>query len=147
MQFKTRVLGIVVLTIVLVGVISFLLHTSKDVHWGGGYWENWLRVHLGMQPATAHLVVFWLRKSVHFIGYGVLALLFGLYFYLWGLRKTAWWGLLGTAAVACFDEYNQSLSGFRSGQATDVLLDVCGGVFFTLTFYGWLRWRKRRMNG
>lgn len=147
MQFKTRISGIMVLTIVLVGVIGFLLHTSQDVHWGGGYWENWLRVRLGMQPVTAHLVVFWLRKSVHFIGYGVLTLLFGLYFYLWGLPKAAWWGLLGTAAVACFDEYNQSLSGFRSGQPADVLLDVCGGIVFTLIFYGWLSLRRHRREG
>ncbi|HYH04646.1 MAG TPA: VanZ family protein [Bacillota bacterium] len=146
MRLKTRVMGIIVLTFVLAGVIGFLLHTSKNVQWGGGFWENWLRVRFNMQPVTAHLVVFWLRKSVHFMGYGGLTLLFGLYFYLWGLRKTAYWGLLGTAAIASFDEYNQSLSSFRSGQPTDVFLDVCGGIFFTWVVYGWLRYRKRRMN-
>jgi VanZ family protein len=128
---------IVALTLVLGAVIGFLLQTSKDQRWGGGFWESWLQTHWRLTPVWAHRLVFGLRKTVHFMGYGCLTLLFWWYFALWGVRRaTAVWGLTATALVASFDEYNQALSTFRSGQPTDVLLDCCGGIAFILVISG-----------
>lgn len=134
MQYKLKkMVGLIALTLVLGAVIAFLLHTSKDVHWGGGFWENWLQGHWHLTPEQAHQLVFGFRKTMHFMGYGCLTLLFWGYFSLWGLRRyPAFWGLAATAAVAAFDEYNQALSSFRSGKPTDVLLDCCGGLVFVL---------------
>jgi VanZ family protein len=138
-----RIWSIIGLTLVLTVMIGFLLETSKDVRWGGGFWETWLRVHWRLTPAVAHQAVFWLRKTIHFLGYGSLALLFWWYFYLWGLRRTTpLLGLTTTALVAVVDEYNQALSNFRTGNPNDVLLDCCGGVVFVLVVY-WVLQRGR----
>jgi VanZ family protein len=137
-----QIVMIGLLTVVIGIMIAFLLHTSKDVRWGGGFWETWLEENWKLAPAFAHQLVFWSRKTVHFLAYGCLTLLFWWYFNLWGLRRaTAALGIAATALVASMDEYNQSLSGFRTGLLTDVLLDCCGGVVFVLATYCWLRLR------
>lgn len=134
MQYKQkRVWIILLLSLILMALIGFLLQTSQDVRWGGGFWETWLKAHWRLTSVTAHQLVFRVRKMIHFTAYGSLALLFWWYFYLWGLRRTAAGvGLTATALVAAFDEYNQALSNFRTGKLTDVLLDCCGGLVFIL---------------
>lgn len=135
------------LTLVLMALIGFLLQTSKDIRWGGGFWENWLKAHWRLTSATAHQLVFLVRKMIHFMAYGGLALLFWWYFYLWGLRRSAAGvGLTATALVAAFDEYNQALSNFRTGKPTDVLLDCCGGLVFILVAHGVLQ-RSSKKRG
>jgi VanZ family protein len=86
------------------------------------------------------------RKSGHFIGYGLIGL-------CW-LR--AWWmtlphsrfvqdavlALLGTAAVASFDEFHQTFLPNRSGSPWDVLLDCCGAITLQLVVYLFMRFFK-----
>jgi VanZ family protein len=131
-------------------MISFLLQTSQDVRWGGGFWETWIEAHWRLSPGTAHQLVFWVRKTAHFSGYGSLTLLFWGYFYLWGFRRRwpAGLGLTATALVASLDEYTQASSNFRSGQPTDVLLDCCGGAVFIVMAHIVMRSRrsKYRLN-
>ena len=90
--------------------------------------------------ALVHLVI---RKSGHFIGYGLLGL-------AW-LR--AWWmtlprssflpdavlALLGTALVASYDEWHQSYMPNRTGSALDVLLDCSGAIALQLAVYIYMR--------
>jgi VanZ family protein len=148
LQYKQKRIWIIMgLTLVLMAMIGFLLQTSKDVRWGGGFWDTWIEVHWRLTPGTAQQLVFWLRKTIHFLSYGSLTLLFWWYFYLWGLRRmTAGWGIIATALVASFDEYNQALSNFRTGKPTDVLLDCCGGAVFILVAYRVLQLRKERVK-
>jgi len=84
-----------------------------------------------------------IRKSGHFIGYGLIGL-------AW-LR--AWWmtlphsrflhdatlALLGTALVASMDEYHQSFLPNRTGSPWDVLLDCCGAIALQLIVYVFMR--------
>ncbi len=84
---------------------------------------------------THHII----RKSGHFIGYGLLGL-------AW-LR--AWWmtfrnpiflkaaalALLGTAMTASADEYHQSFLPNRSSSVWDVLLDCTGAIVMLLVAY------------
>jgi len=84
-----------------------------------------------------------IRKSGHFIGYGLLGL-------AW-LR--AWWmtlphsvfvqdamlALLGTATTASADEYHQSFLPNRSGTPWDVLLDCCGAITLQFIVYVFMR--------
>ncbi len=85
----------------------------------------------------------WLRKSAHFIEYGLLA-------FLWmrALRcsrptirfiSAAWMALAATAAWAAVDELQQGLvSQHRTGHWQDVVLDAAGGLFAVLcTGIGW----------
>jgi VanZ family protein len=89
--------------------------------------------------ARWEIVHHYIRKSGHFIGYGLLGL-------AW-LR--AWWmtlprsrflydatlALLGTAMTASLDEYHQTFLPNRTGTPYDVLLDCCGVLAMQLIVY------------
>jgi VanZ family protein len=119
-------------------------HTSGPLRWvyeaifGRVYDAQWMIAH--------HLI----RKSGHFIGYGVIGL-------AW-LR--AWWmtlpnsrflpdavlALLGTALMASADEYHQSFLPNRTGSPWDVLLDCCGAIALQLAVYIFMRlFRPRKL--
>jgi VanZ like family len=91
---------------------------------------------------------FYLRKTGHVVGYGMLALLL-----LRGWRATlgtlgtgrlwldrsvvlAW---IGTVFVAAMDEWHQSFIPSRTGAVHDVVLDSIAGLAFLLVAYLWLR--------
>jgi VanZ family protein len=92
---------------------------------------SWAEIH--------HLI----RKSGHFIGYGLLGL-------AW-LR--AWWmtlprsifvqdavlALLGTAMTASADEYHQTFLPNRTGNPWDVLIDCCGAITLQFVVYLFMR--------
>jgi VanZ family protein len=112
-------------------------HTSRPLRWlfesifGPVPEARWALLH--------HL----LRKSGHFIGYGLIGL-------AW-LR--AWWmtlphsrfihdaflALLGTALVASSDEFHQTFLPNRTGSPWDVLLDCCGAITLQLVAYVLMR--------
>jgi VanZ family protein len=84
-----------------------------------------------------------LRKSGHFCGYGILAVLFrrGWYYTLplsgWGSRRpisAATLGVLCTFLVASLDEFHQSFLAGRSSRFQDVLLDTAGALVFSAVF-------------
>jgi VanZ family protein len=84
-----------------------------------------------------------IRKSGHFVGYGLLGL-------AW-LR--AWWmtlprsvflqdatlAFLGTAMTAGADEFHQSFLRNRTSSPWDVLLDCCGALAMQLLVYVFMR--------
>jgi VanZ family protein len=86
---------------------------------------------------------FLIRKCGHFVGYGLLGLV-----WLRAWRMTAprlrfvscaGLALLCTGMVACCDEWHQSFLPNRGASASDVLLD-CGGVLaLEIIFYGFMR--------
>ncbi|KAA6460091.1 VanZ family protein [Acidobacteria bacterium AB60] len=89
------------------------------------------------------LIHHYIRKSGHFIGYGLVGL-------AW-LR--AWWftiphsrflqdsllAMAGTALVAAADEYHQSFLPNRTSSPWDVLLDCCGALTMQLIVYIFMR--------
>jgi len=93
--------------------------------------DSWNIVH--------HLV----RKTGHFVGYGVIGL-------AW-LR--AWWmslprshffldaflALLGTGLIASADEWHQSTLPNRTGTPWDALLDCCGAITLQFVVYIFMR--------
>jgi VanZ family protein len=111
-------------------------HTSGPLRW---IWEH---VFGHVTSANWEMLHHYIRKTGHFVGYGIMGL-------LW-LR--AWWmtlpragflldaglALLGTAAVASADEFHQSFLPNRTGVPSDVLLVCCGAVVLLL-FYLLLR--------
>jgi VanZ family protein len=96
-----------------------------------------------MTDAHWNIIHHYIRKSGHFIGYGLIGL-------AW-LR--AWWmtlprsrfltgatlALLGTALVASCDEWHQTYLPNRTGTPWDVLLDCCGAFTLELLVYLFLR--------
>jgi VanZ family protein len=94
---------------------------------------------------------FYIRKSGHFLGYGLLAL-------AW-LR--AWWmtlprsvfltdallALVGTAITASADELHQSFMPSRTGTPWDVLIDCSGAITLQLVVYICMRiFRPKRLS-
>jgi len=84
-----------------------------------------------------------LRKTGHFVAYGVLGML---WLRAWcmtlpGARflSQAGLALLGTALVASWDEWHQTFLPNRTGSPWDVLLDCCGAAMMTGVVWLYLR--------
>lgn len=80
-----------------------------------------------------------IRKAAHFTEYAGLAFFAARAFFdssVYFLRKF-WFvfALVFVFFVASIDETNQSFNAARTGSATDVLLDVSGGLAMILIFY------------
>jgi VanZ family protein len=80
-----------------------------------------------------------IRKSGHFVGYGLLGLT-----WLRGWRLTfprfrflfdVLLAVLGTALIASCDEFHQKFIPNRTGSPWDVLLDCCGAITICLLAY------------
>ena len=108
-------------------------HTSGPLRW---LFET---VFGSVSNANWEIIHHYIRKSGHFIGYGLIGL-------AW-LR--AWWftlpnsrfvldaflALMGTALIASCDEWHQSYLPNRTGTPWDVLLDCTGAIILQLIVY------------
>lgn len=66
------------------------------------------------------------KKGAHVVAYAVLAVL--LERALARPRGGRWWALAGTLAYAVSDEFHQSFTPGRSPLASDVVIDMAGGL-------------------
>jgi len=93
---------------------------------------------------------FLIRKSAHFIFYGILALL-ALRAFIGSSKKILSAAPIATAflsvlAIAMLDEFNQSMNPTRTGSFQDVLLDLAGATTFLLSAYLFGRYRLARAS-
>ena len=92
---------------------------------------------------THHLI----RKTGHFIGYGLVALAWLRAFWMTFPRlsffRNASLALLGTAVTASADEIHQTFLPNRTGLARDVVLDCCGAIFMQFAFFLLLKLTSR----
>lgn len=94
---------------------------------------------------------FYIRKSGHFLGYGLLALTWLRAWWLTLPRSVfltdAFLALLGTAMTASADEFHQSLLPSRTGTPWDVLIDCSGAITLQLVVYICMRiFRPKRLS-
>jgi len=86
---------------------------------------------------------FYIRKTGHFIGYGLVGLAWLRAWWLTFPRSTflqdALLALLGTAVIASCDEFHQSFLPNRTGLPSDVLIDCLGATTLLLIVYAVLR--------
>lgn len=130
--------------VLMIGVI--MLESTEwfgSDHTSGPLRAIWQAIFGHVSDARWEVIHHYLRKSGHFIGYGMVGL-------AW-LR--AWWmtmphsrfltdavlALLGTAAVASADEYHQSFLPNRTSSPWDVLLDCTGAITLQVVVYIFLR--------
>lgn len=73
-------------------------------------------------------VEFLVRKLIHFIGFGCIAL--GLYFALGNRRFAAIIAIISTIVIAMLDEFRQSFTPGRTMSGQDVLVDTAGAIVF-----------------
>lgn len=76
-----------------------------------------------------YVVEFLIRKATHFFGYGLLAVIFFLFY-----RKLSWkfpaiLAFFTIVIIASIDEFRQSMIPGRSGIVDDVILDAYGALF------------------
>lgn len=77
-----------------------------------------------------YFVEFLIRKGTHFVGYGIVGLLFYLLY-----RKLAWKlpaliAIFTVFFIASLDEFRQTFSPGRTGMFDDVVLDTAGAICF-----------------
>jgi VanZ family protein len=99
------------------------------------------------------LIHYVIRKTGHFMGYGIFSLvcfrsfwitLQGAAFRLQRQMKAHGLAILATFLVASADEFHQSFLPNRTGQFSDVLLDTCGAVILGLVLFLAMRAAQRR---
>jgi VanZ family protein len=137
--------------------VAIICMESTDT-FSANHTSTWLRPivqHLvgPMQDNTWNIFHHYLRKTGHFVGYGLVALTFlRAWLYTLNLRApnslVAWriestlLAIVSTAIVASCDEYHQTFIPSRTGSPYDVLLDTVGAC--TLCLLVWLLcWSKR----
>jgi VanZ family protein len=104
--------------------------------------DRWAEIH--------HLI----RKTGHFVGYGVVSLTF---FYSWrktlhrmAVRSWTLWrrasvlALVCTLLIASLDEYHQSFLPSRTSSIFDVGIDLCGAIVFQMLLLLTMQWLGRR---
>jgi VanZ family protein len=104
--------------------------------------QRWNEVH--------HLI----RKTGHFVGYGIVSLAF---FYSWRQtlhrmavkhwtlwRRASVLAVLSTLLIASLDEYHQSFLPSRTASPVDVGIDLCGAIAAQLILLLVISWFSRR---
>ncbi len=103
-----------------------------------------------INPATFELVHFLIRKAAHLTEYGILGLL---WFRAWRGVRVGWywkWGLFGVAivlVVASADEIHQTFVPSRTGEFSDVVLDLFGALIAQFLLWLVIRRRGARVAG
>jgi VanZ family protein len=134
---------------VLLGIIMIMCESTET--FGGNHTSRWLRpiyqwLFGPIADAPWEHIHILIRKTGHFIGYGLIGL-------AW-LR--AWWftlprsrfltdfalAMLGTATIASCDEWHQSFLPNRTSSVWDVLIDCTGACTLQLIVYTYMRIRK-----
>ena len=131
---------------VLIGILVIVIESTEWL--GSDHTDSPLRtlyqaIFGDVSAAQWEIIHHYLRKSGHFIGYGLIGL-------AW-LR--AWWmslphsrflpdaflALMGTALVASADEFHQSFLPNRTSSPWDVLIDCSGALTLQLMVYIFMR--------
>lgn len=131
---------------VLVGIAVIAVESTEFMgadHTSGPLRAIWQSIFGHVSDAAWENIHHAIRKSGHFLGYGLIGL-------AW-LR--AWWltlprsrfamdcalALLGTALIASCDEWHQTFLPNRTGTPWDVLLDCCGAIVLQVLAYAFVR--------
>jgi len=141
-----------VLSVVMIALESTATMSAANT----SRWLYPLWVHFFGTPTAAHWgqIHHLIRKTGHFVGYGLVSLAF---FYSWrqtlhrmAIKHWTLWrrasvlAVLCTLVVASLDEYHQSFLPSRTSSPIDVGIDVCGAIAFQLVLLLIIQWFARR---
>lgn len=114
----------------------------------------WVHLFGPISHARWEVIHFYIRKSGHFCGYGLISLTF---YHGWSttlrqrgqawlarFRHSALLALLCTLVLASWDEWHQSFLPGRGSSPRDVLLDCCGAILAHLILLGLVVLLRRR---
>ncbi|HET9182361.1 MAG TPA: VanZ family protein [Candidatus Angelobacter sp.] len=126
-------------TLMWLGVLAWFSTDSFSAeHTGSVLWKIIHTLYGSISPAAFEQLHFIVRKSAHFLGYGLLS-----GFAFSSLRATfpamrQWWlrwslpAWLLALLAGSFDEFHQTFVASRTPSPRDVLIDVTGALFFQL---------------
>jgi VanZ family protein len=116
----------------------------------------WVRVFGPISPAHWAVVHHLIRKTGHFVGYGLVSVAF---FYSWRQtlhrmavkhwtlwRRASVLAVLCTLLIAALDEYHQSFLRSRTSSPLDVCIDLCGAIAAQLVLLSVIQWFARRSS-
>lgn len=144
-HYQPRRRTLILLTVLWASLISNFSSDSFSAAKTAPYIEQWLgTIAPSANISTIHTLHVLIRKSAHFIEYGIFALLL---FGIWAVGTVPWRKrpmIYVIGIVACFallDEYHQSFIHSRLPSIWDSLLDTLGGLSALALL--WLVQRKK----
>ncbi|MDN4493926.1 VanZ family protein [Ureibacillus aquaedulcis] len=81
-----------------------------------------------------YFIEFLVRKGLHFVGYGFIAILFYIIYRKFKIKLPVIFAILTTFCVASLDEFRQTFVVGRTGIFEDVLLDTAGAITFIFVY-------------
>ncbi|WP_042472202.1 VanZ family protein [Bacillus ndiopicus] len=105
----------------------------------------WGRINSVESRGYFYFVEFLIRKATHFIGFGIVGVLFYLLYRKLTWRFPAILALATVFLIASLDEIRQAFSPGRTGVFSDVLLDSSGALFFIIIMAIILRLKRRKL--
>ena len=138
-----------ILWLVLIAIESTAMLSAANT---GRFLYPLLHSLFGIDWDRFEILHFFIRKSGHVVGYGILSVLL---FRAWratlpamsDVKWTQRWAtiaVLGTALVAGLDEWHQTFIPSRTGTIRDFILDTCAGIGAQLLIFLW--WMSRRKS-
>lgn len=123
-------------------VIALMSGPSGGPDWMANLVQKWFGP-TDDQWEIRNSIVYGIRKSLHFIGYGSAALAAAIAAKKAGasVKRSVLLGIAWPLPLAVFDEYQQRFAPNRSGMFNDVLLDLSGMLTF-LGIFAFVHWRK-----
>jgi VanZ family protein len=86
---------------------------------------------LSLSKGAAEALIIAFRKTVHFVGYGLVAwTAYRIANPKFDVRAAAWFGGGAALSVGVFDEFRQALTTNRTGSVWDIGLDMLGALTF-----------------
>ena len=143
------------LSVLMIGLESTAtMSASNTSRW---LYPMWVWLFGTPTPAHWEQIHHVIRKTGHFVGYGLVSLAF---FYSWrqtlhrmSVKRWSLWRRASVLAVVCtlvvasLDEYHQSFLPSRTSSPIDVGIDVCGAIAFQLVLLLIIQWFARRRPG
>lgn len=91
------------------------------------YWDTTISVET---RGYIYFVEFLIRKATHFIGYGIIGIIFYTFYRKLKWRFSPFIAVATVFIIGCIDEFYQHHTPGRTGVFDDVLLDTSGAIFF-----------------
>lgn len=92
-----------------------------------------------------YFIEFLIRKATHFSGFGLIGVIFYLFYRKLNLRLPAYFAIASVFVLGSLDEYRQTMQPGRTGLFQDVMIDTAGAFCFVLLakLVIWLIHRKQ----
>ncbi|WP_332649348.1 VanZ family protein [Lysinibacillus sp. 54212] len=95
-----------------------------------------------------YFIEFLIRKATHFSGFGLIGVIFFLFYRKMKFRFPAYFAIASVFILGSLDEYRQKMQPGRTGLFEDVMIDTAGAIFFVFLakLFLWLLSNRKRVS-